>query len=187
MIILAFGDVHGDFKVIERLVKKAKKADFLICSGDLTNFGKNYEKIIFEFDKIGKKLFFIHGNHDPGKFIETENLINVDKRIFRFGKFTIMGFGDWGFARENKNIERFFLKGKKKFRNLIIVTHGPAFGTILDNIGEHVGNKSIRKAIESLKPKLHICGHLHEHFAEMDIIGKTLSINAGPEGLLLEI
>src|SRR3989344_222757 len=184
MIILAFGDIHGNLKVIDRLIKKAKKADFLICSGDLTQFGKNYEQIILKLDSIGKKVFFIHGNHDPDKIIETENVINIDKRIYGFGKFNIMGYGDGGFARENKNIERFFLKGKK-LKNLIIVTHGPAFGYKLDFLGEHIGNKSIRKIIEILKPKLHICGHLHEYFSGMDFIGKTLSINAGPEGLLL--
>ena len=186
MILLAFGDLHGDFKAIDKLIKKARKADFLICSGDLSHFGKNYEKIIFKLDCIGKKIFFIHGNHDPGKIIETENVINVDKRIFGFGKFNIIGYNDGGFAKENKNIERFFLKGRG-LKNLIIVTHGPAFGYKLDFLGEHIGNKSIRKIIEILKPKLHICGHLHEHFNEMDIIGKTLSVNAGPEGLLFEI
>ena len=47
----------------------------------------------------------------------------------------------------------------------ILVTHGPAFG-ILDEIfdGRHVGCIQLLDKIKEIKPKYHICGHIHEGY-----------------------
>jgi Icc-related predicted phosphoesterase len=47
----------------------------------------------------------------------------------------------------------------------IIVTHGPVYG-ILDKIhtGEDVGCPYLLEKIKEVKPKFHICGHIHEGY-----------------------
>ena len=45
----------------------------------------------------------------------------------------------------------------------ILITHTPAFG-ILDSVGNrHVGCEALLDAIERVKPKYSICGHIHEN------------------------
>jgi Icc-related predicted phosphoesterase len=45
----------------------------------------------------------------------------------------------------------------------ILVTHTPAYG-ILDKTfdGRHVGSTSLRKCFFRVRPRLHVCGHIHE-------------------------
>lgn len=49
----------------------------------------------------------------------------------------------------------------------ILVTHGPTYGT-LDNvkgrINEHLGCELLAQRIEQIKPKIHICGHIHSGY-----------------------
>ncbi len=49
----------------------------------------------------------------------------------------------------------------------ILVTHGPAFGT-LDTVegrsNEHLGCELLAERIAIVKPKIHICGHIHSGY-----------------------
>jgi len=56
----------------------------------------------------------------------------------------------------------------------ILITHGPAYG-ILDVSGfsrkrvggtNHCGCEELRNAVERVKPKLHVFGHIHESYGE---------------------
>jgi predicted phosphodiesterase len=60
----------------------------------------------------------------------------------------------------------------------ILVTHGPPAG-ILDQTpqGEHVGCADLKEAVERVKPKLHVFGHIH-HGHGMEKIGATTFVNA---------
>jgi hypothetical protein len=44
-----------------------------------------------------------------------------------------------------------------------------------------------RKFVERMKPKLMICGHLHENVGMQDKIGKTIVIHPGWEGMVIEL
>lgn len=46
----------------------------------------------------------------------------------------------------------------------ILVTHGPAYGFLDDtegNRGRHLGCELLAERIKSIKPKIHVCGHIH--------------------------
>jgi uncharacterized protein len=188
MIVLAFGDLHSDFKTLKIVIKKAKKADFIICCGDLSFFGRRYNELLRILNKIGKTVYIIKGNHDPASNIKLKNIINIHKKVFKIGEKYLAGYSDQGFAMESKDLEKFFMKHKDKLKNGLMITHGPPYKTKLDDLEEgHVGSKSTRKVIEKIKPMVHISGHLHEHFDEMDLIKEALIINPGPDGSLLEI
>ena len=73
-------------------------------------------------------------------------------------------------------------------QNLVLVTHGPPYGTKIDVLNQRqVGNLDFRKFIERLKPKVVICGHLHETAGVMDEIGETKIINPGWDGMVVEL
>jgi len=51
----------------------------------------------------------------------------------------------------------------------------------------HVGCKSIREFIEENNILLSVCGHIHETFGGANHIGRTLVVNPGPLGRIIEI
>jgi len=62
-----------------------------------------------------------------------------------------------------------------------MVSHAPPYGTKVDMTGSglNVGSRSVRKFIESHRPDLVICGHIHEARGH-DRVGDTVVINTGP-------
>ncbi len=195
MKILAFSDLHGNKKVFNKLIEKSKRCDLIVCAGDISIFSINLEKIISKFKTTKKQLLIIPGNHESPHSLEKikeDFLIPLHKNLYRIDNIVFIGYGTDGFSLVDKEFEVFIDKIKLKLKNddkLILVTHGPPYGTKLDFLPyfEHVGNKSYRKAIISLRPFLHICGHLHENFNKKDKLVNTFIINPGPEGKIINI
>ena len=78
--------------------------------------------------------------------------------------------------------------GKYQDEKVILVTHGPPSGTKIDLLEKRqVGNYDYRKFIERIKAKLMICGHIHETAGVQDKVGKTIVINPGWEGMVIEL
>lgn len=196
MKILAFVDTHGDLAVINKLLRKSKEADILVCAGDISMFGREMEKIFKKFSELGKMMLIIPGNHEENSKINEackkfKNIRNIHCKAFRIGKRIFLGYGGGGFSQEDKRFEicaKEFKKILKKEDEAILVTHAPPYDTKMDYIANaHVGNMSYRKGINELKPLLYICGHLHENSKKKQVVGKTLVINPGADGEILEI
>jgi len=195
MKILAFADTHGKEKAMKRLLNKGKDVDLLVCAGDISIFGHNLLKLIERFKVLNKTMLILHGNHES-----KEELIAIAKAhpwviflhrmSYQLGDYYFFGYGGDGFAKEDpefKKVYMKFLKTVKKNGKVILITHGPPYGTkcdFLTHIG-HVGCKTYTKVIEKTKPLVHICGHLHETDSMRDKIGNTLVINPGAAGKIL--
>ena len=48
-------------------------------------------------------------------------------------------------------------------------------------------NKGLKKAIDKLQPDILICGHVHEAEGIEEKLGKTLILNVGKKGKIIEI
>ena len=72
MKILALADLHGDMKLLKKLVKRAKEADIdlVVVAGDLTMFEDHLRYIIRKLNTIGKKVLIIPGNHESEKSLK---------------------------------------------------------------------------------------------------------------------
>ncbi|MBT4935812.1 hypothetical protein HOL21_03720 [Candidatus Woesearchaeota archaeon] len=198
MKFLVFADVHNDKKYLNALLKRAREDDveFIICAGDLSNFGAGLLDALERFSKIGKKFYMIPGNHEEPdtKFRDVmshfDHCIDFHTNVFKKNGYVFCGFGGGGFALEDAEFRKVSREwyGKYKGEKIVLITHGPAFGTKLDKLDKnHVGNRDYRSFIERIKPKLAISGHMHETAGEMDVIGKTKVINPGWEGMVVEL
>ena len=69
MKFLTFVDMHNDPKSLSHLISIAKKddIDFVVCCGDISDFGQGLKKALDKFDKLGKKFYLIPGNHEEGE------------------------------------------------------------------------------------------------------------------------
>lgn len=198
MKILAFTDVHGNQRTISHLLSIAKKqdVDIMVCSGDISFFEVDLDKIISKFKEAKKPLMIIPGNHEGEDSLKEvckkhNFCIYLHKRSYISGDFVFFGFGGGGFSSRYKELEVITKKLKaelKKDQKVIFLSHVPVYGTktdYLDLLG-HVGSKSARDFISAINPVAVICGHLHENEEITDRVGKTLVINPGKNGKILE-
>jgi len=199
---LAASDIHGDKSVIEKLVAKAKKekVDLVILAGDLTFFENDLTGIVGPFKELNKRVIIIPGNHET--FATTEFLAkqyapgvyNLHGRsVLFYNEIGIFGAGGSNiglFQVTDSETERLLEKAHKPIKNAkhkIMITHTPPFGTKIDALWQHVGSKAVRKEIEKIQPDIAICEKIHETFGKSDKIGKTTIVNAGKNGIVIEI
>lgn len=197
MKFLTFVDLHEHHKSLKLLLERAeeKDIDFIVCAGDLSNFGNGLLKALSSFDKLGKPFLFIPGNHEEKiNFAPILNgfphCIDLHLKAQKIGNYTFLGYGGDGFMNEDANFRKIAREwyGKYKQDKTILLTHGPPYGTKLDHLTNgHTGNKDYRKFVDRFQPKLMICGHFHENAGAMDVIGKTKAINPGWEGMVIEL
>jgi uncharacterized protein len=199
--ILAAGDIHGDSSLTKRLAEKAKKenVDLVILTGDLTFFEKSIDNLIGPFEKVGKKVLLIPGNHES---IATTNFLT---EIYSNAK-SIHGysvkFGDIGiFGAGGANVGPFTFIGDKEMFNLlgrgfekiedskikIMATHVHPSNSFIERLTSFQGSSGVKKAIEKFQPDIALCSHVHEAWGIEEKIGKTRLINVGREGKILEI
>lgn len=196
MRALAFVDIHARFSCIKPLLQKSKHADFLICAGDLSNFGQGLKKLAFLLAAAKKKILTIHGNHEDSEDIDKlascyPFFENIHRKIYRIHDIAVVGFGGGGFAFEDNKMDRFFrdVHWKLHKERVILVTHAPPYGKKVDFIPGvgHRGCISVTRGIKLLQPAYAIAGHLHETAGTEDRVGKTTILNPGWTGRLIEL
>jgi len=196
MKLFTFADTHGSLSKIDKIIKEIEqeKPDIVICAGDISDFGENLKESIEKFRNINVPFLMIPGNHETAEDIKElarkyPFMINLHRASYEINNYIFFGYGEGGFALENKDFEKTIPKFKKTLKQdskVILITHGPPHGTKLDLLHEHVGCKSIRKFIEEIKPLLNISGHIHENKNKTDVLNKTVLINPG-DGKVIEL
>jgi len=162
--------------------------DILVHCGDSTSMGHKHE--IEQFLKWFSNTDFEHkifiaGNHDFGFEEQTDidqefkdlgvtylfdNDITIDGIKF-YGSPWQPEFYNWAFNLPRG--EKLAEKWEKIPDDVdILITHGPAYG-ILDYapIGGHVGCEELYRKIVEVKPKIHVCGHIHDGYGQKTIGG----------------
>ncbi len=203
MRITLFSDTHNKHK---QITQSLPGGDILICAGDISSMG--YEHEIREFCKWYNSIknythkIFIAGNHDwgfqndPTKIKEILELYPSIKYLQ--DNFTVIGedtestikiygspwqprFHNWAFnADPGEDIQQHW--NKIPTDTDILITHGPAFGYLDAVIGrghDNLGCKDLVNKITEIKPKIHVCGHIHSGYGhKMSLDGNTHFFNA---------
>ncbi|MBI2147282.1 metallophosphoesterase family protein [Candidatus Woesearchaeota archaeon] len=204
MKLLSFTDHHGSLRAEQRILALAvaQKPDLLVCAGDISFFGTSARVILHRLNalaaKAGAKLVLIPGNHEDGQPLmkwmrasKLRNIIYLHKRLWRKNNCLFMGWGSGGFAYRDSSFVRWANATIKKARiddKVILLLHGPPHGTRLDMVvSGHCGNKDYTAFIKKHQPDLVLCGHIHEGFGKVQKIGKTVLLNPGPFGAVVEL
>jgi Icc-related predicted phosphoesterase len=174
---------------------KLPKGDVLVHAGDFSYKGKKDEAVDF-LTWFGKQNFrhkvFIAGNHDF--FFEKSSQAEIDKMIPEsviylndsgteiegikiWGSPVTPWYYNWAFNRKRG------AEIRKHWERIpagtdLLMTHGPAYG-FLDVVinDQHVGCQDLLRTILTIKPKVHLCGHIHESYGALKRSGIHL-INA---------
>ena len=162
--------------------------DYLIHAGDCTSMGSKNEitQFLEWFSNTDfKHKIFIAGNHDFGFEQQTDiaqeykdmgviylfdNEVTIDGIKF-YGSPWQPEFHNWAFNLSRG--EELSEKWEQIPNDVdILITHGPAYG-ILDYapIGGHVGCEELYRKIVEVKPKIHVCGHIHDGYGQKNMGG----------------
>ncbi|MDP1666123.1 MAG: metallophosphatase domain-containing protein [Methylobacter sp.] len=164
--------------------------DVLIIAGDICGYGSHDELKKFDDFLSGlphKHKLLIAGNHDwPFARVDpSEAKLLVKNAIYLMDSgIEIEGIKFWGspwqpfFCNWAFNLPR-GPELAKVWANIpdnidVLITHGPPYG-ILDEIynGERVGCQDLSDALERVKPKVHVFGHIHEGYGMLKQNGTT--------------
>lgn len=186
MKITFISDTHNKHK---QITSHLLGGDILIHSGDISSMGTNRE--IMDFCKWFNNIegythkIFIAGNHDFGFQVNHDEVMeilgnydnitylqdetkmvqddNSGESIKIYGSPWQPEFYDWAF-----NLPREGWELEQKWNDIpsdtdILITHGPAFGYVDRVIGnpDNLGCELLTKRIKTIKPKIHVCGHIH--------------------------
>ena len=172
--IVCISDTHGQHTKLS-----VPDGDVLIHAGDFMAFGDRPKEVVDFNQWLGKQphghKVVIAGNHDlmferhPGAARELlGNAIYLENSGAKVAGLTIWGspvqpeFNNWAFnVARGAAIRRYW---KMIPANTdVLVTHGPPFG-VLDKAhpsSAHLGCEELAKAVEQIKPRLHVFGHIH--------------------------
>lgn len=142
---------------------------------------------------LGCSLVFVPGNHDLADPPAGRDGLNVDGRVADVGGLRVFGFGGsgpskFGFPYEwtEEEAERVLaaLFPHPNEREIdIFLSHSPPAETALDRTrrGEHVGSVTVRHWLARIRPRLFVCGHIHEAWGIEEVEGVPC-LNAGGLG-----
>jgi Icc-related predicted phosphoesterase len=184
MIIDCIADCHGNYPELEG-------GDLLIVGGDWTAHDhyeelEDFEKNWLRFQEY-KKIVYIAGNHDM--FAQECGWVSRSQRVTylcdsgtEFEGQKIWG-SPWAPTFDGINPLCTAFTGDEellasKFALIpddtdILVTHGPPY-CILDSVRkrhnnkfQNVGSSSLLDAVIRIRPKLHVYGHIHEGYGQI--------------------
>lgn len=187
MKIVCISDTHGQHEGL-----KLPKGDLIIHAGDVTRNGTFIQTITFLnwFSSLEyEHKIFIAGNHDfffekgiidgfmpMGIHYLNDSGCEINGIKF-WGSPVTPWFYDWAFNRQRgEEIRRHWNLIPKDTD--VLITHGPVQG-IHDKTagGVNAGCKDLHNYLGCIRPKAHVCGHIHEGYGEK-IVGSMRFINA---------
>jgi uncharacterized protein len=190
MKILAVADFHGSQYRLNIVLENIKKhsPELVIVCGDITQFGPGEVATNF-LDQIPVETFAIPGNIDTPDVVEAidkSKATNITLKKVKKNKISFVGVGGDNISKSDVQIIEKLLDEKS-----VLVSHAPPHG-FQDKafIGMHAGNKDLRKIVDKCKPRLVLCGHIHEnpgYTKTNNTIVVNCSMGKRGEGVLIEI
>lgn len=201
MRILAFSDIHRDAGRARSLVERARRdgVDVVVGAGDLATVRRGLAEIVSVLAEIEIPAVLVAGNSETDAELR-EAVRGWDAARVLHGSGTTIGnteffgiggavpvtpFGSWSYDLTEEEAEERLASCPER---VVLVSHSPPRGCAdLDSSGRHLGSEAVLRAIERTRPRCVICGHIHASWGARAHIGESLVVNAGPDGVVLEV
>jgi uncharacterized protein len=196
--LLAFSDLHRDLDQAARLVEMAGEADVVIGAGDFASIHEGLEETISALAAIEAPTVLVPGNNETAEALReaaaawpAATVLHGEGTTIEGVEFFGLGAGvpttpwEWSFDLEDEEAAG-MLAGCPT--EAVLVLHSPPRGHC-DSAGDgsHFGSPALLRAIEEKRPRLAVCGHIHESWGCESQIGPTPVRNLGPSGAWLEV
>ena len=191
MRVVCISDTHGRLHQLQ-----VPDGDVVVHAGDLSEHG-THQEVERELEALAalphRWKVVIAGNHDfaleeggrhpvtipEGVTYLQDSGVTLDGVRFWGAPWTPY-FGGWAFnVRRGPALAKVWARIPEDTD--VLVTHGPPHG-ILDAVrGELVGCADLLQALERVRPRLHVCGHIHESYGTRTRRG-CIHVNAASAG-----
>lgn len=198
MKILAFSDLHRDLGQAAKLVEMSAEADVVIGAGDFASIHEGLEETIGALAGIEAPSVLVPGNNETADALRaaaeawpTATVLHGEGLAIDGVEFFGLGAGipitpwEWSFDLDDEAATEMLAPCPD---GAVMVLHSPprdhcdAAGD-----GTHFGSPALLAAIEQKRPRLAVCGHIHESWGCESEIGATPVRNLGPTGTWLEV
>jgi Icc-related predicted phosphoesterase len=198
MKILAFSDLHRDLEQGAKLVEMSAEADVVIGAGDFASVHEGLEETIDALAGIEAPTVLVPGNNETADALRSvagswsaATVLHGEGTTIEGVEFFGLGAGipvtpwEWSFDLDDGAATE-LLAGCPE--GAVLVLHSPPRDHC-DSAGDgtHFGSPALLRAIEEKRPRLAVCGHIHESWGCESEIGPTPVRNLGPTGTWLEV
>lgn len=199
MKILAFSDLHRDLEQGAQLVEMSAEADVVIGAGDFASMHEGLEETIGALSGIRTPTVLVPGNNETVDALrsataawgDSVDVLHGEGTTIEGVEFFGLGAGipvtpwDWSFDLDDEAATEMLGDCPE---GAVLVLHSPPRGHC-DSAGDgsHFGSPALLRAIEEKRPRLAVCGHIHESWGCESQIGETPIHNLGPMGTWLEV
>jgi Icc-related predicted phosphoesterase len=184
--MLAFSDLHRDLDQAARLVEMSSEADVVIGAGDFASVHEGLAEAIDALAAIEAPAVLVPGNN------ETDEALREAASRWPAASIPFYGLGagvpitpwDWSFDLDEPDAER-MLSGCPA--DAVLVVHSPPRGHVDTTGGAHLGSEAILATIEAKRPRIAVCGHVHDCWGQESAVGSTRVLNLGPRGTWIDL
>jgi uncharacterized protein len=199
MKLLLFSDLHCDVRAAAALVEAAREVDIVIGAGDFANRHQGLSDTLTILAEIEKPAVLVPGNgetveelRDAASLWASATVLHGDGCELRGQAFWGVGggipvtpFGTWSYDFSEEQAET-LLDGCP--HEAVLVVHSPPLDTVdHDASGRIRGSETIRRVVQSKRPKLVVCGHIHSDWGKQVTLDQSRIINAGPAGVVWQL
>jgi Icc-related predicted phosphoesterase len=197
--LLLFSDLHANVISARRLVQAARDVEAVIGAGDFGNLRRHVRDCVEVLREIECPAVLVAGNNESTEELveacrdwpQAQVLHGTGTRIAGVDFFGIGGgipvtpFGSWSYDFSEEQAEELLANCPA---GCVLVTHSPPRGAVdTSSSGESLGSVAVRYAVERLRPRLVVCGHIHASAGLQATIGPSPIVNAGPRGVEWEL
>lgn len=198
MRLLLFSDLHRDLDRAGDLVVRSARVDVAICAGDLATQRHGLQEIVDVLSGMDVPTVLVPGNGESAQELreacsgwEQAHVLHgsgteIDGVPFwgLGGGVPVTPFGSWSWDHSEETA-RELLAGCPPAA--VLVTHSPPKGHVDVSDGRHLGSEAVAETVREKQPRLVVCGHIHSAWREEEHLGPTHIVNAGPDGVTVEV
>jgi Icc-related predicted phosphoesterase len=196
--ILAFSDLHRDLEQGAQLVEMSAEADVVIGAGDFASVHEGLEETIGALAAIEAPTVLVPGNNETVDALRAAaagwsaaTVLHGEGTEIEGVAFFGLGAGipvtpwDWSFDLDDEAAAEMLAACPA---DAVLVLHSPPRDHC-DSAGDgsHFGSPALLRAIEEKRPRLAVCGHIHESWGCESSVGSTPVRNLGPRGTWIEV
>ncbi|HEX6665536.1 MAG TPA: metallophosphoesterase family protein [Solirubrobacterales bacterium] len=199
MKLLAFSDLHRDLGQAEKLVEMSADADVVIGAGDFASVHEGLAETIDALAAITTPTVLVPGNNETADALRAAVAASWPAATVLHGEATAIdgveffGLGagvpttpwEWSFDLTDDEAAALLAPCPE---GAALILHSPPQGHCdSGGDGTHFGSPALLAAIEQKRPRLAVCGHIHESWGCESEVGSTPVRNLGPTGTWIEI
>ena len=201
MKFLCFSDLHRDVVAARKIVELSASADLVIGAGDFATRRHGLADTVEILAAIDQPSVLVPGNGESAR--ELQDAVSAagwnDVHVLHGSGCNVSGidfwgvgggipvtpFGDWSYDFPESGAQQMLVGCQQ---GAVLVVHSPPLDTVdHDRSGQIRGSQAIRDAVKEKQPRLVVCGHIHSDWGKQMNLGESCILNAGPQGVLIEM